>query len=303
MTVREKLKVLCLDGGGTKGILEAIFLNELEKKSGKKIIDMFDFFSGVSTGGIMALLLNSGYSTKDIIDFYTGSDDKIIFKPKFIRLPWGAVKYPSNQIESVLQSKFKDDLFGNTTKPVMVVSCATYPEKKPIFFVSTEDTYRNCKKWELARATSAAPTFFAPFKLDNLTLVDGGLACNNPTLYTVVEIQKQHPEKELLVVSLGTGSPNKPISYDTLIGWNIINWANQLFGLVSDYQSDTTDYALSKLNCCESYYRFQPVIPENMDNLDDTRDAFLDNLKNIALTNIRGAWSEQLDQLMIDLQT
>ena len=36
--------VLSLDGGGVRGLATVIFLKELEKISGKKIFDLFDFF-------------------------------------------------------------------------------------------------------------------------------------------------------------------------------------------------------------------------------------------------------------------
>lgn len=36
------------------------------------------------------------------------------------------------------------------------------------------------KIWEAARATSAAPAYFAPITVGNYTLVDGGLGANNP---------------------------------------------------------------------------------------------------------------------------
>jgi patatin-like phospholipase/acyl hydrolase len=41
--------------------------------------------------------------------------------------------------------------------------------------------------WEVARATSAAPTYFAKYLKK---YVDGGISANNPTVYTVREIQK-----------------------------------------------------------------------------------------------------------------
>jgi patatin-like phospholipase/acyl hydrolase len=34
--------------------------------------------------------------------------------------------------------------------------------------------------WEAARATSAAPAYFAPMKVGKYELVDGGLGANNP---------------------------------------------------------------------------------------------------------------------------
>ena len=50
-------RVLCLDGGGIKGLILVELLSCIEKITGKKIIDLFDWFVGTSTGGILALAL------------------------------------------------------------------------------------------------------------------------------------------------------------------------------------------------------------------------------------------------------
>ena len=50
-------RVLCLDGGGIKGLILIELLSCVEKVTGKKIIDLFDWFVGTSTGAILALAL------------------------------------------------------------------------------------------------------------------------------------------------------------------------------------------------------------------------------------------------------
>ena len=50
-------RVLCLDGGGIKGLILIEMLSTIEKVTGKRIIDLFDWFVGTSTGGILALAL------------------------------------------------------------------------------------------------------------------------------------------------------------------------------------------------------------------------------------------------------
>ena len=50
-------RVLCLDGGGIKGLILIEMLSTIERATGKQIIDLFDWFVGTSTGGILALAL------------------------------------------------------------------------------------------------------------------------------------------------------------------------------------------------------------------------------------------------------
>jgi len=48
---------LALDGGGIRGILELVYLSELEKRTNKKVHELFHTVAGTSTGGLISLLL------------------------------------------------------------------------------------------------------------------------------------------------------------------------------------------------------------------------------------------------------
>ena len=60
--------------------------------------------------------------------------------------------------------------------------------------------------WEVARATSAAPTYFEAIKFMNRTFLDGGLGANNPGRIALQEVCQMHaPHRPALLVSVGTG--------------------------------------------------------------------------------------------------
>lgn len=59
---KKKLKLLSLDGGGIRGLIMIQLMDWLERTSGLKMVDVFDWISGTSTGGILALMLASGFS-------------------------------------------------------------------------------------------------------------------------------------------------------------------------------------------------------------------------------------------------
>ena len=53
-------RVLFLDGGGIRGLVQIEILMELEKRTGRRITELFDWIIGTSTGGIVALGLVYG---------------------------------------------------------------------------------------------------------------------------------------------------------------------------------------------------------------------------------------------------
>ena len=55
-------RVLCLDGGGARGLVQLEILRQMEEKLGGKIIDKFNYIVGTSAGGIIALALVYGMS-------------------------------------------------------------------------------------------------------------------------------------------------------------------------------------------------------------------------------------------------
>ena len=59
-TVRDGQRILCLDGGGLKGLILIEVLIRIEQLTGKKITELFDWIVGTSTGGVIALGLVYG---------------------------------------------------------------------------------------------------------------------------------------------------------------------------------------------------------------------------------------------------
>lgn len=60
-------RVLCLDGGGIRGVILVGILLEIERALGRPIVHAFDWMAGTSTGGILTLCLASGKNLLHII--------------------------------------------------------------------------------------------------------------------------------------------------------------------------------------------------------------------------------------------
>lgn len=53
-------RILCLDGGGIRGLVLIQMLEALEMILGGPVIKYFDWIAGTSTGGILSLALSCG---------------------------------------------------------------------------------------------------------------------------------------------------------------------------------------------------------------------------------------------------
>lgn len=66
----------------------------------------------------------------------------------------------------------------------------------------------DCMIWEAARATTAAPSYFKPMKIDTqYRFIDSGLSANNPSWLVLNEVEQMHGSKDAIeyVISVGTG--------------------------------------------------------------------------------------------------
>ena len=71
----------------------------------------------------------------------------------------------------------------------------------------SRETHINCKIWEAARATSAAPTFFKRITIGrDQPFIDGGLGRNNPSQVVLEEASALFGARRIgCLVSIGTG--------------------------------------------------------------------------------------------------
>jgi patatin-like phospholipase/acyl hydrolase len=211
---------------------------------------------------------------------------------------WGLAeeKYPSEGIEEIAKRYFKDVYLAEALTEVLVTAYEIV-KRGPWFFKRRHARDEN-SEWDnflmrdVARATSAAPTFFEPLQLTwgphgERAFIDGGVHSNNPAMSAYVEATKIHPEeKDFLVVSLGTGEPTRSMPYEEVKGWGLALWAQPILNVVFDGVADTVDYQLRELLRSEGddrrYYRFQTVLDIGNDDMDDASATNIQALKTKA---------------------
>ena len=77
--------------------------------------------------------------------------------------------------------------------------------RMPTFRTTHRKPFSACI-WQAARATSAAPTFFAPIEIGDEVYGDGGTSWNNPAKEAIAEALDTWPNRPVgILVSIGTG--------------------------------------------------------------------------------------------------
>lgn len=312
------LFVLALDGGGIRGVIPATLLAEIERRTGRQIAQMFDLIAGTSTGGILALGLTvpdpddpmkPQHRAEELVALYAQRGN-VIFRRTFWHtlLTLGGLlgnKYPLRGLEQTLRSYFGDSRLKEATTEVVITSYDL--ESRDAWFLARhkarDDAKNDFPMRDVARSTSAAPTYFAAERLPSgapTAMVDGGVFANNPAMCAYVETIKLHGDRDIFVLSLGTGQVTTPIHYRKARAWGLIGWARPLIDVIFDGQSDTVDHQLSKLlpglNGSPRYMRFQTELPKGMGAMDNTSPAHIAALQAEA-KKIVEAGSAEIDQL------
>ena len=297
--MQNTIRILSIDGGGIRGIIPAIILARLERQTGQRVADLFDLVAGTSTGGILALgLTRPGpggrplYTAAQMTELYEKEGTRIFSSSWWRRMrTMGSLReerYSADGIEEVLRRYFGDARLKDACTEVLVPSYEI-ERREPFFFKSAAARERaeyDFPMWQVARATSAAPTYFEPARLpvpdslDYWALIDGGMFANNPAACALVEAIARNPwATKFVVVSLGTGKLLKRIPMKQAKGWGTAGWLRPVLDIVLDGVSATVDYQLQQL-LPGDYHRYQVTLQQCYQAMDDVRP---ENLRNLRL--------------------
>ncbi|NXI46598.1 PLPL8 phospholipase, partial [Galbula dea] len=290
------IRVLAIDGGGTRGLVALQTLRKLEELTGKPVHQLFDYICGVSTGAILAFMLGLFHiPLDDCEELYRklGSD---VFKQNVIvgtvKMGWSHAFYDSDIWEKMLKEKMGSNLMIETARnsrcpKVAAVSTIVNrgtPLKAFVFrnynhFPGVKSHYiGGCqyKLWQAIRASSAAPGYFQEYVLGNDLHQDGGLLLNNPSALAVHECKCLWPNVPLqCLISLGTGryeSEGKTnVTYTSLKAklTNVISSATD---------TEEVHTMLDALLPPDTYFRFNPLMNEDI-ALDESRKEKLNQLQ------------------------
>jgi len=326
-------RILCIDGGGIRGIIPSLILERIEKRTKKPISELFHMIAGTSTGGILSCALvaqvvnGKPRSCSEIVDLYRKRGQEI-FEKSFWK-GFGSLggmadeKYDAENLEKVLMDYLGNSRLSDITQDLLITGYDIH-KRKPYFFKSWKARGEQFREDEtpadrdfllrdVARATSAAPTYFEPARLEKsgqiLPIVDGGVFANNPAMCALASARKLYPKQtRFLILSLGTGETQREIPYNEAKNWGLMGWARPLLYVIFDGVADATHYQLNQEFSKRDYFRFQIDLSNDLDNekapnddMDDARPENIQKLEAVAKELI-GRKRDDLKRLVSQLK-
>jgi patatin-like phospholipase/acyl hydrolase len=301
------MRLLAIDGGGIRGLIPGLVLTELERRSARRVFELFDLIAGTSTGGILACALCAPdpLPAAEVVKLYEQEGPDVFERSLFqrIRSADGLLdeKYNAAGLERQLE-RFVAQKRLKETKPDLVVPSYDTALPGPYFFKTTKARETPEDDFPLsvvARATSAAPTYFEALEVGDRALIDGGVFATNPAMCALAEALNREDvsPRDVVLLSLGCGQRTEKHSFDEIKDWGLAKWARPILDVVFDGVSDAVHYQLERVLGPDRYLRLQPELTLASDDLDDAREDNLRKLRRQA-EELIDASSAQLDAVL-----
>ena len=294
-------RILTLDGGGVRGIIELVWIERLERHLGSAIHANVDLIAGTSVGAVIGCAIAAGRSAEEVHGMWVGNAHTTFSKPlnlndhlrRIAHLGGMAPKYLDHGLIRMLKTVFGDMTMGELLRPTIALAYCPKTLSAHVFS-SMVDEHKDIPVWEICRASTAAPLFFSPYNMvinaqgDKTPMIDGGVAANNPIVVALSEALKHTSGKartvnDVVVASFGTG---EAANRNQAAPRTIFGHQSMLLTALVRGSSHTAELSTTALLPSRNYFRFQLRLPERLvpmdeaDNVDDLITLALDHLDN-----------------------
>ena len=251
----DRFRILCVDGGGIRGLIPALVIAELERRlqeragAAGRASDYFHMFAGTSTGGLVALSLTApdpDHPNRPAVS--ADRAGRLLHRGRPGDLPPQPVPEDPHALGLARAEVHARAARGGDRAPAratthiqhalreLIVTSYDMTNREPYFFKrwrarELPESDRNRPIADAGLATSAAPTYFPSHEIDGRALVDGGVFAANPVIVAIVEALKRFgddphhlDQDDLLVVSIGTGLHEDGYPQEQVRRWGRLGW-------------------------------------------------------------------------------
>ena len=261
-------RVLSLDGGGVRCILQAQILNDMYPgQSGHQILKRFDVVTATSAGAVVLSGLLGNMYPHDIFESFQSKDflNAIFARTYWPFFPkWSTEKKRAGLLRILPQSNQDMHAIAQDLgiSRIIVPAFDVQSRKAHIF-----DSFHpgSATLLDAVHASSTAPvTYFdAPATVGKRTYWDGGVCgLNNPAAYGTAIAKEMFPNDEIWTLSLGSGvmvtADDLNTTRDAFYPGAIRSCRNLISALVDDAPDVSTRYLWTMTK--GRYVRMSPVI-------------------------------------------
>lgn len=268
MTQTQHYNILCLDGGGIRGLLTSLLLNDLPPGAIANTV----VFAGTSTGGILSIALAAGVEMPKLVELYS-THCSTIFSPdlspaaskdqikQYLRMFCGPIeadllmglidrrivpinlfgaKYNPSGLRTAISEALGAQAATNVSALARKLFVTTFQLERngawtPISFDNLDPASNDATLLDAALCTSAAEGYFPPHKHPTLGYcIDGGIFANNPATFVISRaLQVGVDPRSIRMLSLGTGATVNsvpPAYFDEVPPelWGLYQWLDPM---------------------------------------------------------------------------
>ena len=314
------IRVLSLDAGGIRGIIELHVLVQLEEETGKPIADLFDLFVGTSTGSAITIGMlmpdetgKPKFSARQMLAIY---EEQV---RAFTEVPWYHTALTLDgwlgPRYSIAPSRdFVERHYGVTTMGELlgdvVVATLDLETLQPRFIASRYNNNAaanantaNFLAADVVMACCSVPAYIPPMLLRDVTgepafvAVDGGAFAYAPSALALGEALNRYPGRKVSMLSLGTGTVEGGYTAEDARSWGSIDWASATLPMVIRSQVRYTEDILATAAAAPDtplahYLRLCPSIPLELDDALFTNEEVVGELAKIGRDQLEARHDE-----------
>lgn len=323
------IRVLSLDAGGIRGIIELHVLVALEERTGKPISELFDLFVGTSTGSAITIGMLMGDEHGEAK--FTAREMLALFEEQvstFSEVPWyhtvmtldGWIgpRYSIAPSRAFVERHYGVISMGDLRGDAIVVTL-DLETLQPKFISSRRNpnalngtSSRNFLAADVVMACCSVPAYVPPMLLRDVTgepafvAVDGGAFAYAPSALALGEALSRYPGRQVVMLSLGTGSVEGGFTAEDARSWGSIDWASATIPMVLRSQVRYAEEVLATAAAAPNtplamYLRMSPAIPAVLDEAIFSSEEIVEQISVIGRAQVE-ARSEELDRFLLFLQ-